>query len=347
MPNIQSDTLTAFITRTFQTAGAPPDHAELVARTLVAANLTGHDSHGVIRTVQYLTAIQNGHIDPTADPSIVQARGAVTHMDGNGGFGQVGAQAAITQTIHKAKEHSLAATGLFHAGHVGRLGEWVQMAANEQLIGLGFCNGGTRGGLVAPHGGAERRLGTNPFSAAIPQDDGPPILIDFATSVIAEGKVRVARNQGKELPPGCLLNANGYPSVDPHDLYAGGMLRPLGGHKGFCLSLLMDFMGGLLTGHGAASLPGYDVPGNGVLFLALDIEAFRPLGEFYADSNLLTEQMRSTKPAPNSSEVLLPGEPEQRSARQRRESGIPLDETTWEQITAAAAEWGVDAPAVG
>lgn len=346
MPNIQAQTLLDFIDQTFQAAGAPPDHAELVARTLVAANLAGHDSHGVIRTVQYLAGIQNGTLDPVATPTVVQESGVVTHLDGHRGFGQVVAREAMRIAIRKAKEQSLAATGFMRAGHVGRLGEWVAMAASENMIGLAFCNAGSRGGLVAPYGGAARRMGTNPFAAAIPQEGNPPMLVDFATSVWAEGKVRVARNQGKPVPPGRIIDVNGVPSTNPNDLYDGGMLLPMGEYKGYGLSLLMDFLGGLVTGHGCSGMPEYEQYGNGAIFMALSIDAFRPLNDFFGASERYTELIRSTPPAPGTEEVLLPGDPEWRTTEQRSRDGIPLDETTWGQLAAAAAEWGVDAPTV-
>jgi uncharacterized oxidoreductase len=225
------------------------------------------------------------------------------------------------------------------------MGEWVQMAADAGLIGLAFCNGGGGRGIVAPFGGTERILGTNPIAAAIPLATRAPIVLDFATSAVAEGKVRIARNSNKAIPEGWILDKTGNPSTNPADLYDGGVILPAAGHKGFGLSLLVEFMGGLLTGAGcpALGMP----PRNGVLFLVVNVEAFRPLVDFNADGDALAAAIKGVKPATGFDEVLLPGEPEARTAVQRRQQGIPLDETTWRQLVEAGAARGVTAPVQG
>jgi uncharacterized oxidoreductase len=343
MQTISAPTLTDYIQSLFAAAGAPPAHAIRVANSLVSANLAGHDSHGVIRTVQYLANIKDGLLDPVVTPKIAKETGVVTMVDGQQSFGQVAAHYAMTLTIDKAKTYGMATTGLFHSAHVGRLGEWIALAADEGMIGLGFCNGGSRGGLVAPHGGRARRLGTNPLACAIPRADAPPIVIDFATSVVAEGKIRVARNSGKALPPDRILDVNGEPSTDPNDLYAGGMLLPAAEHKGYCLGLMMDFLGGILTTAGCAVLPTYQW-GNGVLFMALNIEAFRPLDEFLAEGEIVAQKMIHTPPRAGVERVLLPGEPELLTAETRLHQGIPIDDNTWQQLVEAGVGLQVAAP---
>jgi uncharacterized oxidoreductase len=346
MQTIQAPTLTTYIQSLFQAAGAPVAHAERVANSLVSANLAGHDSHGVIRTVQYLNNIRDGMLDPTATPAIVRETGVVTMVDGQRSFGQVAAHYAINIAIEKAKTYGTATTGLFNSAHVGRLGEWVALAADEKMIGVGYCNGGSRGGLVAPHGGRARRLGTNPLACAIPRANAAPIVVDFATSVVAEGKVRVARNGGKALAPDRILDVNGEPSTNPADLYAGGMLLPAAEHKGYCLGLMMDFLGGILTGGGCAVLPTFQY-GNAVLFTVHNIEAFRPLDEFLADGELVADAMITTPPRPGVERVLLPGEPEQLTAKERLQQGIPIDDNTWQQLVEAGTALQVGAPAIG
>lgn len=343
MLQIQAQPLTDYIDAIFRAAGAPAEHATFVADALVAANLAGHDSHGVIRTQQYLAAIRKGDLDPAAAPEITRETAVLTLLDGRRSFGQVAARVAMAAAIAKAHAQGLAASGLYNSGHVGRVGQWVEMAANQGMIGLAFVNGGRAGGLVAPHQGAARRFGTNPFAAAVPRADAPPIVIDFATSVSAEGKIRVAYNAGKPVPPGRILDVDGRPSTNPADLYAGGMLLPLGEHKGYCLALLMDLLGGILTGSGASSWPVYN-SANGALFLVLDVGAFRPLTEFLTDAAGLSTTLKETPPAQGYEEVLIPGEPELRNAALRRTEGIPLDETTWSELAAAATEFGIAVP---
>lgn len=344
MPVINPITLSNFIGSLFQAAGTTRDNARLVANSLVESNLAGHDSHGVIRVPQYLASIANGDLDPVAEPMVVQETGAISLVDGQSGFGQIGAHFAMNVTLEKAKIHSLAATGLFNCNHVGRLGEWPQMAADQNYIGLAFCNGGRLGGLVTPYGGAARRMGTNPIAAAVPVAGRMPVLVDFATSMASEGKVRVAYNRGKPVPETWILNADGHSSTNPEDLYAGGMLLPMAEHKGHGLSLLAELLGGVLTGNGCSGLPDYTKFSNGVLFLVLSIEAFRPMQDFLAHGAALCDLIKSTPPAPGFDEVMLPGEPEERATEQRQVEGIAIDETTWGQLVEAAAELGVTIP---
>ncbi len=344
MPIIKATTLTNFVSRILHSAGTTAHNSHLVANSLVKSNLAGHDSHGVIRLQNYLDAIAAGNLDPTAEPVVARETGAISMVDAQLTFGQVGAHFAITVTIEKARIHGLAATGLYNCNHVGRLGEWIEMAADEGFIGLAFCNGGRPGGLVTPYGGTGRLMGTNPLAAAIPVAGRPPVLIDFATSTAAEGKVRVALNKGESVPEGWIQDSAGHPSTTPEDLYNAGALLPLGLHKGYCLSLLMEFMGGILTGNGSPSFPDYTALKNGVIFMVLSVDAFRPMEEFLADGAALSKQIKATPPAPGVDEVLLPGEPEQRAAEHRQNKGIPIDETTWVQLVEAANEFGVTIP---
>ncbi|MEZ4512621.1 MAG: Ldh family oxidoreductase [Chloroflexota bacterium] len=341
MIHIEAERLTNLVQAIFMAAGATEANAIRVANSLVAANLTGHDSHGVIRTVQYVAAIEVGRIDPQATPVVAEEMGAISKVDARGGFGQVGAEFAMQVSIAKAKTHGVAATTLHNSDHIGRVGEWVAMAAEANLIGLAFCNGAGPGGLVTPYGGMERKLGTNPFAAAVPINGRSPFILDFATSVLAEGKVRVARNAGKPLAEGVILDKAGHPSTNPHDLYEGGMLLPAGLYKGYGLSLLIELLGGVLTGMGNPALPEYDRFYNGVLFIVLAIEPFRPLADFLLDAGRLAEAVTATKPAPGSHGVLLPGEPEEQTAFMRCRDGIPLDETTWGELTAVGERLGV------
>jgi len=341
---IQAETLADFVGRILQAAGAAQPAATLVADSLVTSNLAGHDSHGVVRVPQYLDTIAAGQLTPLAEPIVVQETAAITLVDARHGFGQVAARMAMEKTIAKAQTQGLAATGLFNCNHIGRLGEWVQLAAERGFIGLAFCNGGRPGGLVTPYGGSGRALGTNPIAAAVPIADRPPVVIDLSTSVVAEGKVRVARNQGQAIPEGWIQDAEGRPSTNPEDLYAGGTLLPIAGHKGYGLSLLVELLGGMLTGQSCPGLPTYTSLKNGVLFIVLAIEPFRSPEDFLKDGSALCELVKNVAPAPGFDEVLLPGEPEQRTSARRQAEGIPVDETTWGQLAAAAAKFGVAVP---
>lgn len=343
MQTIPAPILTDFVADIFQAAGVPERVAEEVAASLVASNLAGHDSHGVVRVMQYIGAVERGETDAHATPAITHQTSVLAVIDARRSFGQVAAAFAMRTALAKARDAGIAAVTLYNSSHVGRLGEWVEMAAAEGMIGLAFCNGGRSGGIVAPYGGAARRLGTNPIAAAVPLADRPPFVLDFATSAVAEGKVRVARNSGKEIPTGWVLDKEGNPTTNPADLYEGGMLVPAAGHKGYSLALLVDLLGGMLTGGGSAPQAG-TLQSNGVLFIVLSISAFRTPEEFYAEAGAMVERIKSTPPAPGFSAVLLPGEPEQQSAAQRRATGVPLDDGTWAQMLAEAARLGVAVP---
>ena len=345
MPVITVKTLTEFVSKILQGAGTSPDGARQVANSLVSSNLAGHDSHGVVRVRQYLDTIAAGELDPAAEPVITKETGGIVLVDAQHGFGQIAAAFAMQTAIDKAHTNGLSATGLLNCNHIGRLGEWVEMAARQDMIALCFANGGRPGGLVAPFGGAGRLWGTNPIAAGIPLGGQAPVVMDFATSVVAEGKVRVARNKGQTLPEGWIQRADGQPSTTPDDLYEGGVLLPAAGHKGYGLALLVELIGGLLIGQGGPAMPDYKAMKNGVVFLVVSAGAFRPVADFLDDGATLYDRIKATPPAPGFDEVLLPGEPEQRTAAQRQTEGIPIDDTTWAQLVAAGAEFEVAAPA--
>ena len=213
MPVLQPVPLADYTSRIFQAADTPKITADLVGQSLVSANLAGHDSHGVIRIMQYLRQMDEDELRPHATPEIERETPVMTLFNGHRCFGQLGAKVAMENGIGKARGNAVAVVGLKHSGHVGRLGEWVGLAEEEGLIGLAYANGGRSGGLVAPFGGAERRMGTNPIAVAIPLKDRPAMLLDFATSAVAEGKVRVALNSGKPIPEGWALDKNGEPTL--------------------------------------------------------------------------------------------------------------------------------------
>lgn len=343
MPLLQIAPLTDLVQRIFTAAGAPDDIAATVAVSLVNSDLVGHESHGVVRVRQYLDAIRKGDIAPATRPTVVHEQASVITVDAHRGFGQVAARFTMERALALAKQHGVSAAGLINCGHVGRLGEWVELAAAQDAVALAFCNGGGATGIVTPFGGAERLLGTNPIAAALPVGDQPPIVLDFATSAVAEGKVRVARNRGKSIPEGWALDKSGNPTTDPHDLYDGGMLLPAATHKGYALSLLVEFMAGILSPNGTPILPGYRM-GNGVLFVVMDIAAFRPVEEYAATSATVAARVKNVQPAPGFGEVMLPGEPEQRMAAARRAQGIAVDDTTWNLLREDAAALGVTLP---
>ena len=339
MPLVPAEHLERLVTDIFVAAGTPDDLAQQVAHSLVEANLAGHDSHGVLRVASYLDFIRQGRIQPASRPETVQEGPATALVDGRWGFGQVTARYAMALAVEKARAAGVAAVAAVRCNHIGRLGEWTEMAAAGGVVG--FCCVAIGGGptAAAPYGGARRAFGTNPLSFGIPVDHTPAVVSDFATTVVAEGKLRYAREKGVPLPEGWILDKEGRPSRDPADFYAGGTILPFGGHKGYALALVVELLSLALTGADAAPQP--DGWHSGALFLCLNPAAFRSIEAYDRGVTAILQRVKAVPPAPGFEEVLLPGEPERRTRAERSRDGIPLPDATWETLRQCAAELGV------
>jgi LDH2 family malate/lactate/ureidoglycolate dehydrogenase len=245
MPVFVAEQLRKVGTEIFETAGAPRKEAEWVSKLLVKANLVGHDSHGVIRIIQYVKAIQKGEIKPDAKTEVVHETRTSALLNGNWGFGQVVAKKAMEIAVSKAKVNTVGTVCAFDAYHIGRLADYTTLAADNSMIGIAMANSSK---AVAPYGGMERSLSTGPLSYAFPTGAEAPFVLDIATSTIAEGKVRVTLHKEDKLPEGCLIDKNGNPSANPVDYYDGGALLPLGGdsfgYKGFGIGLVVEVLSG-------------------------------------------------------------------------------------------------------
>jgi LDH2 family malate/lactate/ureidoglycolate dehydrogenase len=331
-------------TAVFVAAGAPEDIALEMSDGLVEANLAGHDSHGVLRIPEYIGGIEDGRIDPRARPTVVTETRTSALVDGNWAFGQVSARFATDLAIAKAKDAKTAVISLVRCNHIGQLGRWSGRAAAQDVIALIVWGG--RGGstspqplAMAPYGGAERAFGTNPIAIGLPGGDTPDVVVDFATAVIAEGKLRVHRAEGTDLPAGCILDKEGRPSVDPNDFYDGGVLLPFGGHKGYALAMFIEMLCGAFS-------PGDQYNGNGrrgsVVVWAVDACAFRSRASYTDNANFVIGRVKGMRPAQGFDEVLIPGEPEIRSKAARLKDGILISQTTWDRIIDAGRRVGVD-----
>ena len=339
MPTITADRLRSIGSSIFQAAGVPGPVAERVSASLVESNLVGHDSHGVIRITEYLADLRQGLINPRGEIQVLKDTPTMALLDANWQFGQVAAAEGMAIAIEKAKASQVAAVGIRRSYHIGRLGEYSLMAAEKGCVGMIGCNSWPC--TVSPFGGIGRALSPNPISYAAPAGRRAPFLLDFATTMCAEGKLNVARVSGKSVPEGWILDKEGRPTTNPADFYDGGVILPMGGHKGYALCLLLDILGGALTGHGCTCLPEFSV-GNGVFMMALDVQAFRPLAEFQDTADRLFEAIKSGPTAPGFDEILVPGEPEFRTREARERCGIPLAETIWQRIVSEAVRVGVD-----
>jgi uncharacterized oxidoreductase len=334
-------------------AGSSAAEAGKVAARLVDANLHGHDSHGVIRVPQYVGQVRSGAILPNRQPEIVVDTDTVTVLDGQFGYGQIMGERSIELAIKKAGRHGIAMSALRHTGHLGRVGDWPEMAAAAGMASLHFVNATGIPLRVVPHGGRDGRGTTNPIAMGIPVPGGPPVILDFATSATAEGKVRVARNKGVAIPPDCLVDADGNPTTDPNHLYTDppGSLLPFGGavsgHKGGALWLMCELLAGGLTGGGCSRpLDGRSRFSSGMLSIVVAPQAYGDAGAIGAEIERYLGFVKSSRPRQEGGEVLLPGEPERRAKAERETAGIAVDPTTWEHIMTAAEEVGLDRAAL-
>lgn len=348
---VQHEKLADAATAIFEAATSSAEEARKVASRLVDANLTGHDSHGVIRIPQYVENVRTGALKPNQTADVVSETGAVTVMDGRFGYGQIVGEQAIDAAIDKARTQGIGMTTLRNAGHLGRIGDWASRAADAGMMSLNFVNAIGHQLIVVPHGAAEGRGSTNPIAIGVPIDGEDPAILDFATSAVAEGKVRVARNKGTFLQPHCLLDAEGIETTDPNDLYGDprGALLPFGGaisgHKGGGLWLMADLMAGGLSGGGCSRTPENPPrPRSNMLSIVIDPAAFTDdPPAIVAEIRRYVDFIRSARPRDPKTPVMLPGEPERKTRAERLARGINIDPETWAQIIEAGVSLGLDA----
>ncbi len=328
----------------YQAKGTPDHEAEIVAAHQVKANLTGHDSHGVIHIPEYCERIDKGHIVPGA-PFVVESETPATAViNGNWGFGFVVTEKAMRMAIDKAKTQGVAAITVHLQSHIGRLGDYPTMAAREGMIGLITADSGAGPKAVVPFGGRGRRLGTNPICIGVPSELEGQVLLDMATSAVAAGKISLARNRGEQVPVGWIIDKDGNPTTDPNDYSAGGAILPVGadqGHKGYGLSFMVEMFSGLFTGLGFGIDP-QARHNDGVFISVYNVEFFRPLDQFKKEVKEFAEFVKTSPPAIGFSEVLYPGEIEYRTELQRRKEGIYVEDETWRQITELMQELKVE-----
>ena len=333
----------------FKAAGASEANAVRVASALVDSNLAGHDSHGVIHIPRYVDFIHKGFIVPDARPTIIQESPTTALVSCNWTFGQVGAEFATRLGIAKARQSKVAMIGLVQVNHIGRLGEYSEMAIAEGMAAIVAAGGFFKdSGQAAPYGGAKRAIGTNPISIGFPGGETTGMMLDFATTAVAGGKVRLAMAKGTQLPEGVLIDKDGNPTTDPAAWDAGGALLPVGGHKGYSLSLAIEFLGRVMTGSADYATEGRGGPAfahSGTLIIVMDPGAFRPSRGYAADADQVFKKMKAVPPAPGFNEVLMPGEPELRSRQERQKNGIPVPDSTWAEIRNTATSLGLPDPA--
>jgi uncharacterized oxidoreductase len=328
-------------------AGAEPVDARTVADHLVDANLSGHDSHGVGMVPQYVRGIRRGVVDPRAHALIEDRGGAVLAADGRRGFGQVVAREAIAAAMERARSTGVALVALRNASHVGRVGTYGELAAEQGFLSVHFVNVVGHPALVAPFRGSDARFSTNPFCVTLPVGRGkPPLVLDFATSLVALGKVRVAMNRRERMAEGVLIDAQGRPTDDPGVMWhePRGAILPFGLHKGYGLALLCELLAGAVAGGGTLCTVPFEADRIGNNMLSFVVDPGRLPGAAALEQEIATtiDHVKASPPADPALPVLVAGEPERAWRAARSAAGIPVELATWAEIRAVARSFELD-----
>jgi uncharacterized oxidoreductase len=344
MVNLKAKELEDLAEEIFKSAGSSDEESEIVAGHLVRANLAGHDSHGVIRISQYIKNVREGLTVPRAEFEVVKETPIIAVVDGHWGFGQVLTKKGVELAVKKASDSGISAVAIRNCNHIGRVGDYTSITLENDMIGFIVTNSRS---LVAPFGGVDRVISTNPICVGIPSGRDTPFLLDMATSIHAEGKIRVRRNRNEKVPDGWLIDKDGNPTNEPSDFYDGGAILPLGadvGYKGMGLGLLVDFLAGALTEAGCSSSEEYRTVGgsNGTFIIVINISHFTSPTEFKRRVNEVITNTKNSRRQKDVKEILVPGEPEEINKKKRFEDGIEIEETTWKSIVTIAEEYGID-----
>jgi hydroxycarboxylate dehydrogenase B len=352
MPTVfPHDRLQTLISTIVAQAGSAPSEADCVAANLVEANLRGHDSHGVGMIPRYVDAVLEGGLKPNASVTVKLDTGTLLTLDGNSGYGQVIGEQAMNMAIDRARVSGVCLMGLAHSHHLGRIGHWAEQATQQGMVSIHFVNVISRA-LVAPFGARDARFGTNPLAIGMPVEGHEPFILDLATSGVAQGKLRVAHNQGKSISAGLLLDDQGHPTTDPK--YAvveplGAMLT-FGEHKGYGIAMACELLGAALAGgltfHDDGQPAGAVAPRrvlNSMLTIVIDPKKLGTAENFLRETRAFVEAVKSARPAPGFSQVMVAGDPERAYRAKRVRSGIDIDPTTWQEIEQTARKVGLSA----
>jgi len=331
----------------FQACRMSEEDAELLAETLVQADLRGCHSHGVLRVPEYVFKLMKGGVDPEGKPVVVHGAKAALVVDGRNSMGQIGSSFAMREAICRAREHNLGFAAVRGSNHCGAMAYYAMLALPEHMIGIAATNALP---TMAPWGGVDKILGINPLAVAIPAGEEDPIVLDAAFSGSSHGKIRVYHQKGESIPLDWAFDADGQPTTDPAEAI-NGLLQPIGGYKGTGLALVMGVLSTLLSGASYGPELGNMVDGprpghDGHFYLALKVSAFVDLSEFKSRVDGIVRHIRNGRKAPSTDCIYAPGGLEADTERHYRREGIPLNEATLEGISRSAEELGVDASAI-
>ena len=335
----KQEPLTRAIEAIVAAGGSNATEAKLVAENLVTANLLGHDSHGIGMIPRYIDAVLEGGLAPNQRPKATLDTGALLALDGNKGYGQSIGRESMQMAIERAKQLGSCVMTLGNSHHLGRIGHWAEMAVAEGFVSIHFVNVISHA-RVAPYAGRDARFGTNPCCIGVPLPGEAPFVLDYATSAVAQGKMRVAHNKGEKVPPGRLIDPEGHPTNDPRYAVVPpyGAMLPFGEYKGYGMAIACELLGGALTGGGTWH---YEESSkqrvmNGMLAIVIDPKRLGTAPAFEREARLFLDWLRKSRAAPGFDKVRIAGEPEREMRAKRVRDGIPVDGTTWEEIQRAA-----------
>ncbi len=341
-----ADELRDLVKKALLAAGADERNAARVAQALVSADLRGMDSHGIRLVPRYVASIRDGDIVPTAWPETISETPTTALITGNWTFGHVTAMYATEVAMRKAGQQNVAVVSTVQTNHIGRLGEYTEMAAAQNMISIMSSSGYAEEDPIAvPYGGTKKILSTNPISMGFPGGEEPPMVLDFATTTMANQKVRLLAARKQPVPPGVLVDAGGNPTTDPAALLeAGGGLLPFGGHKGYALMLAMEFLGRIFSGADSfaeAHRGGAYMRHQGVTLLVFRADMHQPIADFVRRADEMERRARAVPPAPGFEAVMVPGDPETRTRVARQRDGIPIHDDVWDSLAEVASSLGV------
>lgn len=330
--------------KALRAVGAPDRHARIVAAHLVENNVIGHHSHGILRLLVYTENVRQGRTVPDAEPSVVNESDTTVLIDGGWTFGQVVADFATDIVISKAKDHGMSCASMRDLGHIGRLGYYAEKMTREGLASILFAASGGYVVGMAPFGGKERRMGTNPIAIGFPFEPDGPFLADIATSAVADGKLRLARARGERVKEGLIIDPDGNPSTNPEDYFNGGALLPMGGseaHKGYALAFMVDLFASVLS---QGTFPGRPPKAysNTSFFIGIDVTRFAPLDKLKEDTTTMVDFLKDTSLIDETKPILYPGELEAGARKKGRKSRISLEESTWNSIEELLRGYSLD-----
>ena len=349
MPVLKQADLVEFSAALFRASGVSESDAHTTAASLVESNLRGHDSHGVMRIPFYIAKIEDGSVNPKAKLVVEKESASSLVCDGGWGLGQVLCQDLMRRLIEKCKTSAIACGTLRQACHIGRLGEYAEMAAANGLAAMVVANNHGAAQRVSPIGGKRPRLGTNPICVGMPGGANGPFICDIGTSATAEGKVRVKKIAGQSVPLGWIIDPDGKPTTDPNQLYGDppGSILPLGGdqaYKGFGLAFMIELLAGGLSG-GPCAFPNPPAPvGNCAIFWVMNPEFFGGAQHVKTEAAKLETYVRDVPLIDGVSEIMLPGDPERKVKSGRAATGIPLDDGNWKALVDLAKRLNVAVP---